>query len=183
MASISTCFTITPTTSPKPSSIFSRQFNNIFPTHFFTLTIHHGITNNNSRSFVSEIRASSDYAPSAVALAVVRRPGRIIESDKLPAEMRKRTMEAVDKCGRRVMVGDVASTAGIKLTEAQKALQAIAADTNGFLEVSDEGDILYVFPEDYRSKLASKSLWIKIEPYLEKLKVYSPNFSDCCLKL
>ncbi|MFS7903616.1 hypothetical protein Hanom_Chr01g00026151 [Helianthus anomalus] len=157
MASISTCFTITPTTSPKPSSIFSRQFQ-------------HGISNDNSRSFVSEIRATSDYAPSAVAPPVVRRPGRIIESDKLPAEMRKRTMEAVDKCGRRVTVGDVASTAGIKLTEAQKALQAIAADANGFLEVSDEGDILYVFPEDYRSKLASKSLWIKTEPYLEKLK-------------
>ncbi|KAI3830110.1 hypothetical protein L1987_04244 [Smallanthus sonchifolius] len=43
-------------------------------------------------------------------------------------------MDAVDKCGRRVTVGDVASMAGIKLTEAQKALHAIAADTNGFLE-------------------------------------------------
>ncbi|XP_076906839.1 uncharacterized protein At5g03900, chloroplastic-like [Bidens hawaiensis] len=98
------------------------------------------------------------------------RPGRIIESDKLPAEVRKRTMEAVDKCGRRVTVGDVASKAGIKLTEAQRALQAIAADSDGFLEVSDEGDVLYVFPKDYRSKLAAKSLRIKTEPYLEKAK-------------
>ncbi|XP_013585299.1 PREDICTED: uncharacterized protein At5g03900, chloroplastic-like isoform X2 [Brassica oleracea var. oleracea] len=38
------------------------------------------------------------------------------------------------KCGQRVIVGDVASRAGMKVTEAQKALQALAADTNGFLE-------------------------------------------------
>ncbi|KAK9057662.1 hypothetical protein SSX86_022498 [Deinandra increscens subsp. villosa] len=177
MASISTCFTITPNPYPKPSSsIFSlkpsRQFhisvrahnNAAFRTHFPTLQKQHVIRLiSNRRSFVTEIRAGSNV-PSTVATA------KIIESDKLPADVRKRTMDAVDKCGRRVTVGDVASMAGIKLIEAQKALQAIAADTTGFLEVSDEGDILYVFPDDYRSKLASKSLWIKTEPYLEKAK-------------
>lgn len=44
-------------------------------------------------------------------------------------------MDAVDACGGRVTIGDVASKAGLKLNEAQKALQALAADTNGFLEV------------------------------------------------
>lgn len=84
------------------------------------------------RSFVCGIRASFD-APVESSTGV--RPGRIIETDKLSADVRKRAMDAVDKCGRRVTVGDVASKAGIKLTEAQKALQALAADTNGFLEV------------------------------------------------
>lgn len=37
--------------------------------------------------------------------------------------------------------------------------------------MSDEGDVLYVFPKDYRSKLASKSFKIKIEPLVEKAKV------------
>lgn len=82
---------------------------------------------------MSEIRSSFNV-PSVEPTARIR-PGRIIESDKLPADVRKRTMEAVDKCGRRVTVGDVASKAGIKLTEAQRALQALASDTNGFLEV------------------------------------------------
>ncbi|KAI3682415.1 hypothetical protein L1987_82385 [Smallanthus sonchifolius] len=146
---------------------FSLRARNVsFRTQFVTLGKQHGFSN--GRRFVSEIRASFND-PSVVATAMVR-PGRIVESDKLPAEVRKRAMDAVDKCGKRVTVGDVASTAGIKLTEAQKTLQAIAADTNGFLEVSDEGDILYVFPEDYRSKLVSKSLWIRTEPYLEKAK-------------
>ncbi|XP_059668716.1 uncharacterized protein At5g03900, chloroplastic isoform X2 [Cornus florida] len=39
-----------------------------------------------------------------------------------------------------------------------------------FQQVSDEGDILYIFPKDYRSKLAAKSFRIKIEPFLEKVK-------------
>lgn len=37
--------------------------------------------------------------------------------------------------------------------------------------MSDEGDVLYVFPKDYRTKLAAKSFRIKIEPLLEKGKV------------
>lgn len=74
------------------------------------------------------VRASVD-----VAQAV--RPGGVVESDKLSSDVRKRTMDAVDACGGRVTVGDVASKAGLKLNEAQKALQALAADTDGFLEV------------------------------------------------
>lgn len=64
------------------------------------------------------------------------RPGGAVESDKLPADVRNRAMEAVDSCGGRVTTGDVSSKAGLKLSEAQKALQALAADTDGFLEVS-----------------------------------------------
>lgn len=58
-----------------------------------------------------------------------------MESDSLPSDVRKRAMAAVDACGGRVTIGDVASRGGLKLNEAQKALQALAADTDGFLEV------------------------------------------------
>lgn len=109
------------------------------------------------------MRASID-AVSAV------RPGGSVESDKLPSDVRKRAMDAVDECGGRVTIGDVASKAGLKLNEAQRALQALAADTDGFLEVSDEGDVLYVFPKDYRAKLTAKSFRMKIEPLFEKTK-------------
>lgn len=95
---------------------------------------------------------------------------RTIEIDSLPPFVRDSTMKAVDDLGRRVTVGDVASRAGLKLTQAETALQALAADSGGFLEVSDEGDVLYVLPKDYRSNLASKSLRMKYEPLLEKLK-------------
>ncbi|KAI4341968.1 hypothetical protein MLD38_026635 [Melastoma candidum] len=115
------------------------------------------------------VRASSVDATPASGI----RPGAAVESDKLPSDVRKRAMDAVDACGGRVTNGDVASRAGLKLDMAQRALQAIAADTDGFLEVSDEGDVLYVFPKDYRAKLAGKSFRMKIEPWLEKAKAAS----------
>lgn len=65
----------------------------------------------------------------------VIRASRVIETEKVPSDVRKRTMDAVDACGGRVTIGDVVSKAGINLNEAQKALQALAADTHGFLEV------------------------------------------------
>ncbi|KAD3336383.1 hypothetical protein R6Q59_028394 [Mikania micrantha] len=166
MASISTCFTITPKYHAKPFIYSLRPHNGVFHKEYLKLGRHH--SGSNSRNLPSEIRASFNVPPVDATARV--RPGKIIESDKLPTDVRKRVMDAVDTCGRRVTVGDVASKAGIKLTEAQRALQAIAADTNGFLEVSDEGDVLYVFPNDFRSKLGAKSLRIKTEPYLEKAK-------------
>ncbi|KAF9683904.1 hypothetical protein SADUNF_Sadunf04G0062500 [Salix dunnii] len=111
------------------------------------------------------VKATSD-----VTKTMGIRPGGVVETDKLPSDVRNRAMEAVDACGGRVTIGDVASRAGLKLNESQKALQALASDTDGFLEVSDEGDVLYVFPKDYRSKLAAKSLRLKFEPLFEKGK-------------
>uniref|UniRef100_A0A1D1YWY0 Uncharacterized protein At5g03900, chloroplastic n=2 Tax=Anthurium amnicola TaxID=1678845 RepID=A0A1D1YWY0_9ARAE len=97
-------------------------------------------------------------------------PGAGVETDRLPKDVRERAMRAVDSLGGRVTIGDVASGAGLKLDESERALQALAADTGGFLEVSDEGDVLYVFPRDYRSKLTAKSFKMRIEPFLEKSK-------------
>jgi hypothetical protein len=86
----------------------------------------------------------------------------------LDPKIRNGTMRAVDELGLRVTVGDVASKAGIKVAEAERALKALAADANGFLEVSDEGDVLFCLPRDYRSVLAQKSFRLRAEPYLKK---------------
>lgn len=134
MASISTCFSTSALKvkfkshstafSAKPSFRLrpiklhtSLHFDNSFK-----------LRRSNRRSVVL-IRASVDVATSAI------RPGAVIESDKIPSDVRKRAMKAIDSVGGRVTVGDVASKAGLKLNEAQKALQALAADTDGFLEV------------------------------------------------
>ncbi|KAK8964393.1 hypothetical protein KSP40_PGU014010 [Platanthera guangdongensis] len=63
------------------------------------------------------------------------RPGGSVETDKLSSDVRKRAMDAVDYYGGRVTIGDVSSRAGLKLDEAERALQALAADTGGFLEL------------------------------------------------
>ncbi|KAL1821261.1 hypothetical protein ACET3Z_016130 [Daucus carota] len=166
MASISSCWTLTASKSRSQSAIKPFRFK-YYDQSQISLFLRNksriGFSTSRGSSG-SVIRASVDFSPLSV------RPGGIIETDKLPSDVRKRTMDAVDECGGRVTIGDVASKAGINLNQAQKALQALAADTNGFLEVSDEGDVLYVFPKDYRSKLATKSLRIKLEPFLEKAK-------------
>ncbi|KAK7259986.1 hypothetical protein RIF29_25651 [Crotalaria pallida] len=155
MSTIFTCLTVTPT--PRPLSFTSSLSSNplripVFPRRVW-----------DSRVLV---RATVELGGGGG----ISRPGGVVESDKLPSDVRKLAMDAVDGCGGRVTIGDVASRAGLNLNQAQKALQALAADTDGFLEVSEEGDILYVFPKDYRSKLNAKSFRIKAEPFVEKLK-------------
>ncbi|KAL1330690.1 uncharacterized protein At5g03900, chloroplastic [Arachis ipaensis] len=159
MATISTCLTVTP-----HSRVFSHSRSPPrSPGPFLQSPGFLRAVPRRPRVSVPAVRAGIDVGR-------VIRPGGAVETDKLPSDVRKRTMEAVDACGGRVTVGDVASRAGLKLNEAQKALQALAADTDGFLEVSEEGDILYVFPKDYRSKLGAKSFRIKAEPLFEKAK-------------
>lgn len=58
-----------------------------------------------------------------------------IQTDSLPPSVRDSTMRAIDDLGRRVTNGDVASRAGLKVTQAESALQALAADSGGYLEV------------------------------------------------
>ncbi|KAH7671373.1 ArsR-like helix-turn-helix domain-containing protein [Dioscorea alata] len=171
MASISTCFASTTRLShfpclaplPKSSLLLLRSS----PNHPHTLSrrFRLAILVNPLRPRVSiPIIRASVQVPSGI------RPGGAVETDKLSSDVRKRAMDAVDSYGGRVTIGDVASRAGLKLDEAERALQALAADTGGFLEVSDEGDVLYVFPRDYRTKLAAKSFKMKVEPLLDKSK-------------
>lgn len=60
----------------------------------------------------------------------------ITETDKISGELREAVLTAVERLGGRVTVGDVAAKAGVKVTEAERALKALAADANGYLEVS-----------------------------------------------
>ncbi|XWS55996.1 hypothetical protein CRYUN_Cryun09bG0048500 [Craigia yunnanensis] len=153
MASISTCLTLSLKSrllTSKPSVSL-----NLFP-GFQTITSSSTFPRK-SGSFLRPrvsfpvIKANIDVGSNAI------RPGGAVETDKLPSDVRKRAMEAVDAFVGRVTIGDVSSKAGLNLNQAQKALQALASDTNGFLE-------------DYRAKLAAKSFRIKFEPWVDKAK-------------
>lgn len=123
MASVSTCLIISPRLTPP---LFSPKHKPL--TRLRSPLDHH-------HSFPRIFTSRRILAVKAASIDKVIKPGGLVESDKLPTDVRKRAMEAVDECGLRVTVGDVASRAGLKVTEAQKALQALAADTDGFLEV------------------------------------------------
>ncbi|OMO68365.1 hypothetical protein COLO4_29732 [Corchorus olitorius] len=166
MASISTCLTVSPKSQfvSSQSSVSLKFFPGIHTLTSSPTFPRKSVNILRPRVSFPVIKASIGVGSNAI------RPGGAVETDKLPSDVRKRAMEAVDACGGRVTIGDVSSKAGLNLNQAQKALQALASDTNGFLEVSDEGDVLYVFPKDYRAKLAAKSFRIKFEPWVDKAK-------------
>jgi hypothetical protein len=65
-----------------------------------------------------------------------------------------------------VTAGDVAARAGLQLSDASAALNALAADTGATLQVSDAGDLLYVYRPGVRAALASKSWRLRAAPAL-----------------
>lgn len=92
-----------------------------------------------------------------------------LASSALKREIRKRAEEAIAKGGCRVTVGDVAASGSLTLTEAESALKAIASDSLATLQVSDNGDVVYVFPDNFRARIRGKSLKLRAEPVLEGL--------------
>lgn len=62
-------------------------------------------------------------------------PAGRIESTRLDSNLRRKVEDTVEALGRRVTVGDVSSGAGVSLSEAEEALNALAADSAGSLEV------------------------------------------------
>jgi hypothetical protein len=76
---------------------------------------------------------------------------------------------SVEKLNYRVTVGDVAAETGLKLQEAQKGLVALAADAGGHLQVSETGDITYLFPENFRTILRNKYLRLRLKEWWDKI--------------
>lgn len=62
-----------------------------------------------------------------------------LESTSIPQSVRQRVEDAVEKLGGRVTVGDVAARAGVPLEVTERALNALAADCEGVLQVNSIG--------------------------------------------
>lgn len=77
---------------------------------------------------------------------------------------------SVEKLDYRVTVGDIATDTGLKLQEAQKGLVALAADAGGHLQVSETGDITYLFPKNFRSILRNKYLRLRLKEWWDKIR-------------
>jgi hypothetical protein len=78
-------------------------------------------------------------------------------------------MTSVEQLGYRVTVGDVAAKAGLEVNLAQQGLLALASDAGGHMQVSDVGEIVYLFPKDFRSILRNKYWQIQLKEWWEKV--------------
>ncbi|MBD2464842.1 hypothetical protein H6G89_27960 [Oscillatoria sp. FACHB-1407] len=78
-------------------------------------------------------------------------------------------MQAVEKLDYRVTVGDVASQAGLDIKVAEQGLLALASEAGGHLQVSDTGEIAYLFPRNFRSVLQSKYFRLRLQEWWNKV--------------
>ncbi|ARV59405.1 hypothetical protein BZZ01_12915 [Nostocales cyanobacterium HT-58-2] len=78
-------------------------------------------------------------------------------------------MQAVEQLGYRVTVGDVATQAGLNVAQANQGLLSLASDAGGHLQVSDTGDIIYLFPKNFRSILRNKYLQLRLQEWWKKV--------------
>lgn len=74
-------------------------------------------------------------------------------------------MQAVEKLDYRVTVGDVASQAGLDIKIAEQGLLTLASEAGGHLQVSDAGEIAYLFPRNFRGVLQSKYFRLRLQAW------------------
>jgi len=69
---------------------------------------------------------------------------------------------------RLVAASDVATAAGVSLSQARRDLTALASLSRGDVAVSSDGELLYAFPDNLRSVLAQNSAKYKAEQAIRK---------------
>lgn len=74
-------------------------------------------------------------------------------------------MRAVERLDYRVTVGDVAAQAGLDVNLAEQGLLALASDTGGNLQVAETGEIVYLFPNNFRAILRNKYWRLRLKEW------------------
>ena len=78
-------------------------------------------------------------------------------------------MQAVEQLGYRVTVGDVATQAGLNVNLAAQGLLTLASDAGGHLQVAESGEIVYLFPKNFRATLRNKFLRLRLQEWWKKV--------------
>jgi hypothetical protein len=78
-------------------------------------------------------------------------------------------LQSIEQLGYRVTAGDAAARAGLEIQTAQRDLLALASEAGGHLQVADTGEIVYLFPKDFRSVLFNKYWRLKLQEWLGKI--------------
>jgi len=78
-------------------------------------------------------------------------------------------MRAVERLNYRVTIGDVATQAGLDVNLAQQGLLALASEAGGHLQVAESGEVVYLFPKDFRVILRNRSLRLQLQEWWTKL--------------
>lgn len=78
-------------------------------------------------------------------------------------------VKSIEQLDYRVTVGDVAAKAGLELNFAQQGLLALASEAGGHLQVAESGDVVYLFPQNFRSILRNKYWQLRWQKTWQKI--------------
>ncbi len=84
-------------------------------------------------------------------------------------ELNNDVMKAVESLDYRVTVGDVAARSGLNVEVAQQGLLALAAETQGHMQVSESGEIAYEFSRNFRGVLRNKYWQLRLQEFAAKV--------------
>jgi hypothetical protein len=73
-----------------------------------------------------------------------------------------KVIAAIEQLNYRVTVGDVAVQSGLELKVAQPALMDLASEAGGHLQVTETGEVAYLFSQNFRSVLRAKFLKLRL---------------------
>jgi hypothetical protein len=73
-----------------------------------------------------------------------------------------KVITAIEQLNFRVTVGDVAVQSGLDVQVAQQELMALAASAGGHLQVTETGEVAYLFSRNFRSILQAKFLKLRL---------------------
>lgn len=78
-------------------------------------------------------------------------------------------LQAIEQLDYRATVGEVASQAGLELNLAQQGLLTLASEAGGHLQVSQSGDMVFLFPRNFRTLLRNRYWQLRWREFLNRL--------------
>lgn len=80
-----------------------------------------------------------------------------------------KVIAAVEQLNFRVTVGDVAVQSGLDVRVAQQELMALASSAGGHLQVTETGEVAYLFARNFRSILQAKFLKLRLQAWGQRI--------------
>jgi hypothetical protein len=78
-------------------------------------------------------------------------------------------LQSIERLQYQATPIEFAMQAGLPLATVERDLQQLAVEVGGHLQVANTGEIIYKYPNNFRTILYNKSLWLQVKKYTDFL--------------
>ena len=131
-----------------------------------------------SPTFLSPPQQWSPPATSSISSSIPRYSSSQLFSSSMTSSLNEKVMEklpskkvvdaVIESKTQSIVASDVATRAGVSLSQARKDLTTLASLSRGDISVSTDGELIYEFPNDLNGVLSSNSAKYKARQSFEK---------------